>query len=75
VDLERAAGAARGGGERGDGVAVALERDRPGDAVPVLVDLELDLDAVVFAAELQLARRLLAARALDGDDAVVAALR
>ena len=75
--VERAARSARRSGERGDGVAVAPQRDRPGDAVLVLVlvDLELDLDAAVFAAELQLARRLLGAHTLDADGAMVARLR
>src|SRR5690348_6158162 len=72
ADRERPAGSVRPGLERGDADAVAAERDVPRHAVPVLVDLELDLDAAVFAAQLEFARGLL--RADTADDAMVASL-
>src|SRR5436190_9528413 len=75
ANLERAAGGAGLCGEPGDLLAVAAQGARPGNAVPVLVDLELDLDAAVFTGELQRARRLLGAETLNADDAVVAAVR
>src|SRR4029079_8087056 len=74
ADLEGAAGCAGHGRERSDADAVAAERDLPRNAVPVLVDLELHLDAAVVAAQLELARRLLGAGSADGDAAVAAAL-
>ena len=50
---------------------VPLEDDRPADAVAVLVDLELHLDAAVLCAELQLRRRRAGARARDADVVVL----
>ena len=63
VQLERAARAVRRDGRRGDERAVAAQRDLPRHAVAVLVDLELDLDAAILAAQLELGGRALGAGA------------
>ena len=47
------------------------QHDRPGDAVPVLVDLELDLDPAVLFAQLQLRGARARARPADEDVAVL----
>ena len=69
---EGAAGGVGGRGRRGDERAVPAQGDLPGDAVAVLVDLELDLDAAVLAAQLELGGRALGADAAHPD--AVAAL-
>ena len=65
--LERAARAARDAHPARDRRAVPEQGDRPADAVPVLVDLELDLDGAVLLAQLELGIARPRARARDED--------
>ena len=69
--LERAAGAARDLRQALGDDAVALDHDVPGAAVPVLIDLELDLDAAVLGAQLDLRLAGLGAGAANLDVAVL----
>ena len=52
---------------RSDERPVPVKRDLPRDAVAILVDLELDLDAAVFAAQLELRGRAVCADAANPD--------
>ena len=71
--LERAAGRPRDGLARDDAVAVAVHDHVPGLAVAILVHLELDLDAAVLGAQLELGRAAQGAGAGDADVAGVPA--